>query len=323
MKEEDIRPKSIFDEYIRLASEDVIKYFNKVTVESINCPACSERGEFSFIKNEFSYQECQNCHTIFASPRPLSKYFNEYYTESESAKYWASTFYKETAEARRKELWKPKSQKVLSLLKKHATTDIVLYDIGGGYGIFAEEMIKLGVKTRVIEPSPYLAQVCNEKGILTIEKFLEEIQISDLSSKKKAFVSFELFEHLHNPKDFLEKIYKLMNCGDILILTTLSSLGLDIQILWENSKSITPPYHINFFNPHSIQILNNEIGFITLEVTTPGKLDIDILMNSKDLIKDKFWKNFITHINDDTKEKWQTLLADTGWSSHMMVVCKK
>lgn len=32
MKEEDIRPKSIFDEYIRLASEDVIKWFSKLII---------------------------------------------------------------------------------------------------------------------------------------------------------------------------------------------------------------------------------------------------------------------------------------------------
>ena len=45
------------------------------------------------------------------------------------------------------------------------------------------------------------------------------------------------------------------------ILTTLNGLGFDIQMLGKNSNSIYPPYHINFFNPKSIEFLLKKIGF--------------------------------------------------------------
>ena len=147
--------------------------------------------------------------------------------------------------------------------------------------------------------------------------------MTELGSGKKAFVSFELFEHLHNPKLFLERVNTLMNAGDIFIFTTLSGLGLDIQLLWENSKSITPPYHINFFNPHSVKILTETIGLKILEITTPGKLDMDIVLNNKEFVHDRFWSKFIKYTSNQNKEKWQALLAESGWSSHMMVVCQK
>ena len=38
---------------------------------------------------------------------------------------------------------------------------------------------------------------------------------SDLPKINKTFVSFELFEHLHDPKIFLEILNNLMNSGDI------------------------------------------------------------------------------------------------------------
>ncbi|MCB9096278.1 MAG: hypothetical protein H6630_01290, partial [Arcobacter sp.] len=85
----------------------------------------------------------------------------------------------------------------------------------------------------------------------------------------------------------------------------------------------TPPYHINFFNPHSVKILAETVGLNILEITTPGKLDMDIVLNNKEFIHDRFWRKFIKYTSNQNKEKWQALLAESGWSSHMMVVCQK
>ena len=65
------------------------------------------------------------------------------------------------------------------------------------------------------------------------------------------------------------------------------------------------------------------LGFENLAVTTPGKLDIDILVNSRTAIKDRFWRSFVATATDAEKAAWQEMIAATGWSSHMMVVCRK
>ena len=59
-----------------------------------------------------------------------------------------------------------------------------------------------------------------------------------------------------------------------------------------------------------------------VEVTTPGRLDIDIMANNQYSINDRFWSSFIKHATDDQKTTLQKALADTGWSSHMMTVAK-
>jgi hypothetical protein len=137
------------------------------------------------------------------------------------------------------------------------------------------------------------------------------------------FVSFELFEHLHDPSLFLKHLNALMGSGDLFIFTTLSGSGVDIQALWENSKSVMPPHHLNFLNPRSIELLLARLGFESLEITTPGKLDIDILVNNPAAIKDRFWKTFISTASDSEKAEWQKMISASGWSSHMMVVCRK
>ena len=114
-----------------------------------------------------------------------------------------------------------------------------------------------------------------------------------------------------------------MNKGDLFMFTTLSSTGVDIKTLWNNSRSVSPPHHINFFNPKSIEIFLKKHKFKILEVSTPGKIDIDIMENDKLLIRDRFWKNFLALGTRKDKVKMQNLITDLNFSSHMMVVCKK
>ena len=324
MKEEDIRPQKIFSEHLRLCKEDVQTYFTNVERERIKCPACDFDGEFAFDKQGFEYEHCLNCRTLFVSPRPKAEYFVKYYIESSSSKYWATTFYKETAEARKEKLWKPKAKMILEAMQKYGAASHKIIDVGGGYGLFAGEMESLsGQPVLVIEPNPHFASVCREKSFQVMEKFLEDIDKEDLPSGSKAFVSFELFEHLHSPIRFLNQLGKIMMPGDLFLLTTLSGMGVDIQVLWEESKSVVPPHHLNFLNPKSIEKLLGRVGLEVLEVTTPGKLDMDILTNSHDKIKDRFWHAFSELADNKMKDQWQQLVASSGWSSHMMAICRK
>lgn len=326
MKEEEIRPKKIFDEYLRLARQDTVTYFEHAVLEDGTCPACDSKAAPAFTKFGFSYDICGRCQTLFVNPRPVASAFSRYYTESPSSKYWATTFYKETAEARREKLWRPKARTVTDLLRRHGQggAPVTVVDIGGGYGLFAEEMRSVeGKSPVVIEPGPDLAMACRAKGLVVVEKFLEDVSAGELPPGNKAFVSFELFEHLHNPAVFMRHLWGLMATGDLFIFTTLSGTGVDIQALWEDSKSVMPPHHLNFFNPHSIELLLERTSFESVEIATPGLLDMDILTNNQGLIKDRFWRTFISMASDDDKRRWQELVAASGWSSHMMVVCRK
>jgi len=324
VKEEEIRPRKIFDEYLRLAQQDAVTYFSDVPRTSGPCPACAATGQHAFEKDGFNYETCSQCHTLFVNPRPAADAFTRYYTDAPSAKFWATTFYKETAEARREKLWKPKARLINECLERYGAGGHTVIDIGGGFGLFAEEMRSLsGRAITVIEPGPHLASVCREKSLPVIEKFLEQVTAGDLPAGPRAFVSFELFEHLHDPGQFLRHLRGLMAPGDLFLFTTLSGAGVDIQALWQDSKSVSPPHHLNFLNPRSVGILLGRSGLNLLEVTTPGKLDIDILVNNQERIKDRFWRTFAATATEAQRSQWQTLVAASGWSSHMMVVCQK
>ena len=324
MIEEEIRPEALFDELLRLNRGDIEEYFTSSSYRNINCPACGERGRFSFNKDGFNFDECPSCKTLYVSPRPDKASFDQYYTDSESTKFWATTFYKATQKNRREMLWKPKAKLIDQTLEKFSQDTEMIVDIGGGYGVFMEEFLKIrALDHLVIEPSNYLSQICREKGLNVKQKFLEDIERHEFCTSKKVYVSFELFEHLHDPKAFLQTLERLMQKGDLFIFTTLSGMGVDIQTLWEDSKAISPPMHLNFFNPKSVTILLENLGFKVLEVTTPGKLDINIMENNIAQVKDRFWRNFIEASNDEEKADMQKFIAENRLSSHMMITCQK
>ena len=70
---------------------------------------------------------------------------------------------------------------VHDVLKRHGVDGHNLIDVGGGYGIFAEEYQRLsGVSVTVIEPGPELARVCRDQGLNVVASFLENVRVQKL-----------------------------------------------------------------------------------------------------------------------------------------------
>jgi len=110
-----------------------------------------------------------------------------------------------------------------------------------------------------------------------------------------------------------------------LLFSTLAESGFDIKLLGKYSKSICPPLHLNFFNPKSVSILLDNCGFEVIEISTPGKLDVDIVKNISleyNLKHDDFLLSIITG-DSDIRNKFQNFLIKNKLSSHMRILVRK
>ena len=199
-------------------------------------------------------------------------------------------------------------------------------DIGSGFGVFLEELKKYWPKAKIdaIEPSQEMAKIIRNKGFSVLESMVEDVKPSE--NGYDLITSFELFEHVHDPKDFLEKIAKLIKKGGHLYLTTLNGQGFDIQLFWEKSKSVFPPHHLNFFNPRSIKILLEKTGYELVEVSTPGELDWDIVEGSyknDGFDPGRFFRTVVDYGNEDDKKRLQEWITSSNFSSHMRIIARK
>lgn len=86
-------------------------------------------------------------------------------------------------------------------------------------------------------------------------------------------------------------------------------MGFDILLLWEKSKSITPPHHLNFFNPTSVRLLMERIGFIVTEISTHSKLNWDIvegMIKKEGVDVGRFWNLLDKEGKEMCKEELQS-----------------
>ncbi len=141
MKEFEIRPRQLFEDYLEISKKDIDIYFTDHSkFVEVPCPACkSEHAHLAFNKHRFSYQECDKCKTLYVSPRPSSETIDNFYIHSESSKFWAERFFPETADARREMIFKPRALLIDEMAKKIGVPQPAsLVDVGAGYGIFIE-----------------------------------------------------------------------------------------------------------------------------------------------------------------------------------------
>ncbi len=322
LKEEEIRPEKIFDKYLALMQDDISTIFKDCLLEDICCPAHShEEGKFKFKKNSFSFRECEICSSLFVSPRPANSCFEKFYLEGQSVEYWSTQFYKQTQEARRVKLWQPKCLSLSHYIKKKFPDKTPkIYDIGGGYGLFAEEIRNLGYNVTVIEPNLKLAQSCTNKNIDVINKFTADVLPSEIDSGPNVFTSFELLEHLTDVQGFISSVRNLMKPKDLIYMTTLSPLGLDISLLQKFSKAVSPPQHINFMSPMGMTDILSHLDFTNIEISTPGQLDVDILCKNSNYISSTFFQTIISKLTEAEKSSVQNWLSNNLLSSHMLVI---
>jgi SAM-dependent methyltransferase len=325
MKEEDIRKRSVLNRYLELVVQDTLCLFgDQSKFQAIDCPACGSR-ELSqqFEKTGFNYVQCTGCETLFVNPRPTNQDLMKIYIDSPSTRFWVEDFFLPMVEARREKIFKPRAQFIADRFSDIKSGRMA--DIGAGFGLFLDEMKTLwpGSDILAIEPSIDMAKICRDKGLSVLESTLEAI---DPSTRFDLLTAFELFEHLRDPFTFIETVYNLLNHGGYFFLTTLNGLGFDIQLLWERSKSIYPPHHLNFFNPRSMEILLKRKGFEIVEIATTGQLDWDIIEGAyrqEGVDPGRFFKTVSRYGSYEAKRDLQKWFQVNNFSSHMRVIARK
>jgi len=327
MKESDIRPPEVVETYLRLCAEDAEECFAGFERSEILCPACgSGTGRYEFTKHGFSYSSCDECGTLYQSPRPPVEAFEAFYENSRSSRYWAEVFFPVVAEARREHIFRPRAKHLASICNQKGLKPETVVDVGAGYGIFLEEWQRIypGTKGIAVEPFRRLANVCRERGLEVVEGFAEDVD--SYAETGDLVVCFEVLEHVYDPLGFVRALSQFAKPNGYVMVSTLGVDGFDIQVLWEKSKSIFPPHHINFLSVDGFRRLFSRSGFVQIEVLTPGKLDVDIVRNAylKDptvLDEHRYIKALIS---DRLKsENFQTFLCDNLLSSHVWIFAKK
>jgi len=329
MREADIRPAALLDRLFALLKQDAERLvLRRAEFILVRCPMCAADAEnLAFTKEGFDYNLCPACGSLYASPRPAPAAQADYAINSEAVKFWSTHFYRQTAEARREMIFRPRAALVADFVK-HGLVERrqVFADIGAGYGLFMQELATLNVFKRIlgVEPDSRLARICRARGFEVIEKWAEDIAEGEVAADFAA--AYEVLEHVFDPLTFLRACKRMLQPGGVLLLTTLSIDGFDLQVLWEHSRSISPPQHLNLPSVSGVKKLVERSGMEVIEISTPGQLDVDIVRNMiyahPALVVARFAR-IIALADDETRRDFQAFLQIHRLSSHLRCIIRR
>jgi 2-polyprenyl-3-methyl-5-hydroxy-6-metoxy-1,4-benzoquinol methylase len=334
LSEHEIRPENLMAEQARLFALDIARLMgNRADFIAANCPACQEnRPAPAFEKTGMPFVYCLDCATLYASPRPKPEHLNDYYRNSQNYEYWSRHIFPASENARREKIFKPRVTQVLDICERFQLPTNLLLEVGAGFGIFCEEMSKTGQFQTVlaVEPTPYLAEDCRRRGLTVIEKPIEAIHKTELTSEQQpvnVIACFEVIEHLFSPRDFLMKCADLLDAGGLLIVTCPNGQGFDIVTLQEKSSAVDVE-HLNLFNPESLAYLMETCGFEIIDVQTPGQLDAELvrkqlLSGALNPEEHPFLKQLLIEQWDTHGAAFQHFLVENRLSSNMMLAGRK
>ncbi len=328
MRESQIRPEKLMQENARLRRADLRRLVKqKHQFVLVNCPACDSRQQTRlWVKDNFRFVRCRKCDTVFISPRPSQAILGNFYQQALSIKHWNDEIFPASEEMRRKQIFKPRAQRVKELCHRYRVRRKLLVDVGAGFGTFGEEITKLKLFNRIVmvEPSPDLAETCRRKNLEVVEDIIENTNLNQID----VMTNFELIEHLFSPKKFIQACARALSKRGLLILTTPNIKGFDLMVLGKASNHIAGPNHLNYFHPASLRNLVEKCGLKVVEVLTPGELDVDVVkqkvLNGEiSLGQQPVWQEILFNQGEATADSFQKFLQRHNLSSHMWLVAQK
>lgn len=327
MRENDIRPRELLNEYLRLSEQDATTLFADGARDEVPCVACASANTgHAFTKNGFGYSRCLDCGTLYQTPRPRLEVFERFYVNSVSSDFWAKVFFPHVAEARRTAVFAPRAAELARMLKERGFSAQTVVDVGAGHGVFLSELLACldGATGIAVEPSSEMIESCRQLGFEVREALAEDV--TDLDGRGDLVCSLEVMEHVHDPLRFISNLATFTAPGGWVFFTTLGADGFDITVLGEHANAVFPPHHLNFMSVKGFEILCRRAGLTDVEVLTPGKLDVDIVRNKASEIPGLLDNQpFIRALlgNEQAAAAFQQFLANNRMSSHSWVLARK
>ena len=212
----------------------------------------------------FPIVECCNCGLNFLNPSPTMAYLSHAYP---------TNYYAYQPLGPPKSLWRlglKRSLRRILLYNSHRTGEPkfnepgTMLDLGCGSGAFLAEMRNLGWKVHGVELDARAAETGRLAGI--------DIFGGTIDAARYPPASFDYirsnhsFEHLHNPREVLHEIRRIVKPSGRLLIGVPNVAGWPAQVWGNYWWYLGAPVHPFGYNPNTLSRLLREEGFAVEKV---------------------------------------------------------
>jgi 2-polyprenyl-3-methyl-5-hydroxy-6-metoxy-1,4-benzoquinol methylase len=239
-----------------------------------HCPLCNETVfhpflhcvDFSISKESFTLVTCSSCDFVFTNPRPGPAEIGKYYQSDVYISHHANKTGLIPAIYRlvRNRQFVNKT----NIIKNHLSGSLSILDIGCGTGDFLSYCKTLGWKTTGVEPDPDALGLAKSKGLL-----VHDTSFLDTNSDTYDVITmWHVLEHVHDLKERLEQLGRLIKPGGLVIIAVPNHNSFDAKHYVNYWAAYDVPRHLSHFTKSSMTRLFKSFGFPLTQIH-PMKYD--------------------------------------------------
>jgi len=323
LEQAELRPREYYNEYSRLISEDVRKLLfpGREMWTERRCPGCTNADvKLSFERNGFQFYLCDGCFTLYVSPVPDQAALSKFRAEGQAERYLDTLF--------RNELSSKRYIHIIASIIAWVMTYTDRFDLTGGsccvwssHGArIAEIMKRKNACSDIVVVNGNEIMHREDNPVNTVES------IRDISKPKDVMALFDLLERMVDPRTALfDALGKVNNGGMVFI--TCATYGFEYQVLKEHSPNLIPVDRLTLFSADALKRILRESGFEVLELSTPGRLDVEVVVDTVKKrgleLESSFLENLLIRKDENCLSKFQLFLQEFCMSSYLRVAARK
>ncbi|MDH4127769.1 MAG: class I SAM-dependent methyltransferase [Spirochaetota bacterium] len=253
------------------------------TLNKTICNVCGNSDFNDYINcSSFSYVKCSNCGLAFQDPQP---------TQNEINKMYEDDYYKYILENHNAffNLTKLGLDDVnIDKLYNKFPNEKRFLDIGCATGLLLNYVREKGWDTHGVEICKQSVHYARSNFNLNIlDKPLEECKFRDNYFQVIHFA--HLIEHVPNPNRLLNEVYRILQPGGYVIVTTPNTDGLFAKI-YKDKWRLAIQDHLFLFSKKNLKLLLEKVGFSLLDQLSWGGIPINISKGMFKKLTDKWIK---------------------------------
>jgi 2-polyprenyl-3-methyl-5-hydroxy-6-metoxy-1,4-benzoquinol methylase len=324
--------------YIALNEKSLLFYKNYNNEFSyVNCPFCSNKtSKDCYEIDNYKVVQCNSCLSYFINPRPapdlVDIYFKEYYQDPFCE---LRSNERETYDFKKRYIGQANSicGYIKSFLPEAKKLSILDIGCSCGYTLQCIKEVIKDVECELIGIDLHIPKTDNTTDVRLIETSIENyLQASD-GQKFDVILVIGVLEAMFDCCVFMKCVKKMLTKNGLIYITTpnINSIPMILnpnKFYSIRAHSLNPPYGVNAFNPTNMTIFARKYGLKIEKLSTPGKLDLEILRKCKigdNTANEKLINNFVNIISkcsDKESELLQKLINKLLISSHMEVILR-
>jgi 2-polyprenyl-3-methyl-5-hydroxy-6-metoxy-1,4-benzoquinol methylase len=250
--------------------------------ETSECYVCRSTRVRSFTDLEgFTHVLCRNCHLVRLDDSQLvpstkiytPAYFSGQLFEETSGRLGYAKSYADPVKSHRAQQYGQYADELAAELGPNRGRPLRVLDFGCSYGAFLTtllERMEHDVEVHGIEVNPEVCEKASSRlngaSVHCVDLKVDRGEVPQRYFD--AITLLDVIEHLDDPRVYLKRLAECARPDGLLLISTPNIESFNARLYKSRWILHTPPYHICYFGPRSIEVLLRETGWTVVRWRT-------------------------------------------------------